>query len=151
MSKNRKSGKGSVAPILRPKTKRLRGVPFKPGNRYGIATRFQPGNNANPGGRPSCKAISEALRFIVALAPDELRRFVPQTAAEKMAHGAVLEATKRKLGWFSEVADRTEGKPRIAADITTHDPLTELLAEVQRMSTQMGPPEGMPKQEEDAE
>lgn len=107
--------------------------------------------SGNAGGRPSYKAISEALRYLLELPIDDLRRFVPKTAAEKAAHGAVAEAMKKKLGWFSEVCDRTEGRPHVSMSVDTEDPLAELIKGVNEISKRIGPPEGdpMPEDKED--
>lgn len=66
---------------------------------------------------------------------------IPQTRAEVIALGAIREASKRKLGFVAEVCDRAEGKPRVVADITTHDPLADLVLAMTKMSEQLGPPE----------
>lgn len=83
----------------------------------GKNTRFKPGVSANPGGRPRRKIISEAYKAI--LEHEDLETFKPQTNAEHIALEMVKEARggKAKVSAASELADRTEGKPRQSYEV----------------------------------
>ena len=90
------------------RTKKLGGVTGKG---------WMPGQSGNPGGRPKSKLISEAYKVkLESLVPDD-----PQgrTYAELIADGMIVEAVrgKNKVNAASEMADRTEGKPRQSTKI----------------------------------
>jgi hypothetical protein len=129
----------ALAPVLRGK-KLPRGTKFQRGNTIGIATRFQPGNRANPGGRPKSKLISEALRWM--LATPISRPILPETKAEELAAKLISLGRSGKLGAIIEVADRSEGRPATTLNFGEHaDPLAEMIREMNRLSLQAGPPE----------
>ena len=107
--------------------------PEMPGNRHrtgfrgpspdvGKATQFQPGNRANPGGRPKRKLVTEAYsarlnqKVSEYFGPDELAR-VPErlretTVADLVAHSIIEEVIvgKNKVQAAKEITDRVEGK-----------------------------------------
>ncbi len=105
-TKSRKREEEGLTPPLRRKHKRTikklpRGRSFEKGNSVGIATRFQPGNRANPGGRPQSAKLSEAYRALLALPVDEPVEI--RTNAEAMAYkvfqngqGAAISALRGK-------------------------------------------------------
>jgi hypothetical protein len=143
-----------LAPILKPK-KKPRGAPFKPGNRFGISTRFKPGNNANPEGRPSLKKMNAACR-------DRLAQIVPReelaaaglpirlfgmSYAELGSWVLAQEGMRGNVGALAEIADRAEGRPGTASpDDGEQSPLAILIASMDRISDAIGPAENSPRQ-----
>jgi|ERR1700723_654323 len=137
------------------KLKRLklkpRGRPFEKGNKIGH--RFEPGNNANPGGRPSFKKISEALRALLAAKPSD--KFEITTNAELIAYRIFRMGKKGSLAAIREVGDRSEGRPNISIGFGSGntDNLPMLLAGMYARSREIGPPEGFielsPKEDAD--
>jgi hypothetical protein len=139
-----------LAPILKPK-KKPRGTPFKPGNRFGISTRFKPGNNANPEGRPSLKKMNEACR-------DRLARIVPReelvaaglpsrlfgmSYAEIHSWVLAQEGMRGNVGALAEIADRAEGRPGTSLTVDQgQDDLSILIASMDFRSDEIGPAEG---------
>lgn len=164
-SRNRKTASkrrvGSFAPLLRATAKkRPRGKPFPKGNTIGSRTRFQPGNSANPGGRPRCAEISRSYRAWLAelatreeLAAHKLPlELAGRTHAEVVAYIRGDKALDGHLADAVELADRAEGKPRVTLGIEEdRDPLTAILAEVRGMSERLGPPENSPQREQEDE
>jgi Family of unknown function (DUF5681) len=78
---------------------------------------WMPGKSGNPSGRPKNKLISEAYRKMLECeVPND-----PQgrTYAELIADRMVAEAVKgrNKVNAASEIADRTEGKPKQTHDV----------------------------------
>jgi hypothetical protein len=70
---------------------------------------FQPGNRANPGGRPKEKKFTEALR--VALNDEVEKDGQKVTKLRVIADRLIAEAMAGE-GWaIQQVADRIEGKP----------------------------------------
>lgn len=147
-----------LAPVLRPKSKkRPRGKPFAKGNTFGVATRFGKGTSANPGGRPRSAEVSKASREWLAepvTLPELLASKLP-AELEGWTHAAVLAwlrgqgALAGSLSDAQEITDRAEGKPGTALRLETGaDPLADLLAEVRKVSQQIGPPENEGSEEE---
>jgi hypothetical protein len=147
----------SLTRILRPKSKkRPRGKPFAKGNCIGKPTWFAPGNTVNPGGRPKAAEISRASRAWLAEETTVAELIANKLPVELAGctHAEVItwvrgqQALEGNLPSAVELADRAEGKPRTSVGFELDgDPLSALLAEVQKMSAQIGPPEGA-KQEE---
>jgi|ERR1700733_3993020 len=138
---------GKLAPDVRRtqkrKLKRLpRGKSFEKGNSVGVNTRFQPGNRANPGGRPRNAKLSEAYRALLALpvdAPVEIR-----TNAEAMAYKVFRMGKKGNLGACVEIGNRAEGRPAVSVSFNEGgDNLAVLIGMMDDKSEQIGPPEGM--------
>jgi len=79
---------------------------------------FQPGQSGNPKGRPKVITLSEAYRNALArpMEGDALRR----TYAEVIADEMVTFAAQGNIHSAKEIADRTEGKPRQAVDLTAN-------------------------------
>jgi len=77
----------------------------------GKATRWQPGQSGNPGGRPRSLSarISEELRIL--LRSDCPSDGQQRTWAEVIALRLCLEAAKGNIHAATEIADRTEGRP----------------------------------------
>src|SRR5690242_1991123 len=127
---------------------RARGRPFPKNHSYGLAHRFKPGISPNPGGRPSTRKYSEALRTLLGLKTTEP---IPVgTNAEKLAEQVFRLATKgkKKLGAIAEIGDRTEGRPAVSVTVDDKDPMTQLVIQMADLSQNFyGPPEGMPKRE----
>jgi len=149
MSKKPKSEKRErkqkLAPVLRRKLPRLkkrpRGKSFEPGNSYGLATRFKKGNRANPGGRPSYKKYSEALRALVAADPDET--FEINSNAAALAARVVKMGKKGNISAIREIGDRCEGRPAITVHSDgSPDQITLLVEAMTERSREIGHPEG---------
>jgi hypothetical protein len=85
---------------------------FAPGNKLG--NRFKPGASGNPEGRPKLTLLSEALR-------EQLAEVLPgvdeQTIAESIARSMIKQALSGNVKAAREIADRTEGKPKVSVDI----------------------------------
>jgi len=100
----------------------------KPGNRLkngrrrgnpriaeaGKATRFQPGNNANPSGRPP-DVFSQIMRKMMPM-PCPLDKN-GRTWAEAVVLAAFKKAVRGDIRAAAEIFDRTEGKPRQSVDL----------------------------------
>lgn len=90
---------------------------------------FQPGNRANPGGRPKEKIFTDALRLAVneEIELDGVRTKKIRRIAERL----VAEAMAGESWAIQQVADRLDGKPAQDVDLNaTHDvsdPLVELM------------------------
>jgi len=149
MSKKVKSAKRvkkqQLASVLRRKLPRLkkrpRGKSFEPGNSYGLATRFQKGNRANPGGRPSYKKYSEALRALVAADPDET--FEINSNAAALAARVVKMGKKGNISAIREIGDRCEGRPAITIQGDgSPDKIMLLVEAMTERSREIGHPEG---------
>ena len=149
MSKKAKSEKRErkqqLTPVLRRKLprlkKRARGKSFEPGNSYGLSTRFQKGNRANPGGRPSYKKYSEALRALVAADPDET--FEINSNAAALAARVVKMGKKGNISAIREIGDRCEGRPAITVHSDgSPDQLTLLIEAMTERGREIGHPEG---------
>ncbi|TFV71684.1 hypothetical protein E4K64_25490 [Bradyrhizobium frederickii] len=70
---------------------------------------FQPGNRANPGGRPKEKKFTEALRLAL---NDEVESNGQKTTKLRViADRLVSEAMNGESWAIQQVADRIEGKP----------------------------------------
>jgi hypothetical protein len=140
--------------IQRPKKlKRLkmkpRGRPFPPGNKIGH--RFEPGNNANPGGRPRFAKISEALRALLAAKPTD--KFEITTNAEAIAYKIFRMGKKGSIAAIREVGDRSEGRPNISIGFGNSggDNLPLLIAAMTVRHREIGPPENWIPLEEGAD
>jgi Family of unknown function (DUF5681) len=137
--------KQQLTPVLRRKLPRLkkrpRGKSFEPGNSYGLATRFQKGNRANPGGRPSYKKYSEALRALVAADPDET--FEINSNAAALAARVVKMGKKGNISAIREIGDRCEGRPAITVHSDgSPDQVALLIEAMTERSREIGHPEG---------
>ncbi len=144
-----------IAPIPKLKQK-PRGAPFKPGNRFGIASRFKPNNNANPQGRPSLKRLNAAC-------VDVLARIVPReelaaaglpislfgkTYAEIGAWVLQQEGLRGNISAIAEVGDRAEGRPGVASpDNGEQSPFAMLILSMDQRSDVIGPAERRQLQE----
>jgi Family of unknown function (DUF5681) len=112
-----------------------------PGNTIGSSTRFQKGNRANPGGRPSYKKYSEALRALVAANPDE--RCEIDTNAAALAARVVKMGKKGNISAIREIGDRCEGRPAITVHSDgSPDQITLLVEAMTERSREIGHPEG---------
>jgi Family of unknown function (DUF5681) len=136
--KERMGAMKKSGPQNRPK-RMSRGRPFERGNRIGAATRFHKGQSGNPGGRPSYKEISAALRSFLALPVGT--PIIPKTNAEVVAWRWLKLAKKGNLAAARELTNRVEGLPRLTAEVIGHDPLLDLIAEMKRASKNLPPVE----------
>ena len=123
---------------------RARGRPFPKNHSYGLTHRFKKGVSGNPGGRPSTRKYSEALRTLLGLkTTDEIP---VGTNAEKLAEQVFRLATsgKKKLGAICEIGDRTEGKaPTMVSVDGVQDPVVQLVALMGEIGPALyGKPEG---------
>ncbi len=79
-------------------------------------TAFKPGQSGNPAGRPRSITLSEALRIELAKAlPNDTQE---RTFAEVIGQQLVKAAATGNILAAKEIADRTEGKPKQAVDMT---------------------------------
>jgi hypothetical protein len=79
-------------------------------------TAFKPGQSGNPAGRPKSITLSEALRLELAkILPNDTQE---RTFAEVIAQSLVRAAVTGNILAAKEIADRTEGKPKQAVDMT---------------------------------
>lgn len=75
---------------------------------------WEPGVCQNPGGvRKGTVFISERMKFLQSLSPEEFEAYQPQTVADEIAQTRVKAARSSKMQGLAEakeVLDRTEGK-----------------------------------------
>lgn len=137
----------TFAPGVRLK-KRPRGKPFEKGNGFGAATRFVKGMpSPNPGGRPSNKEISKAVRARLSEKyPGDPRK---RTYAEKIVDVWISRGLAGNISAIAAIADRAEGRPGVSIAFTDQtDPLAQLIASMDEASRHIGPPEGQIKYNE---
>jgi hypothetical protein len=113
---------------MKPKT--LKQFPEKQGNqkagykRPPIHTRFKKGASGNPGGvKKGTVFIAEAYKRLLSMAPDELKKYRPQSVAERIALEQVQNACgdgveQQSLPAAREITDRTEGKAPQTVNLT---------------------------------
>jgi hypothetical protein len=126
--------KGNLAPVTRnlaptrPKIKkRPRGKSFQPGNSFGVATRFRPGESGNPAGAPRYKKINEAAQAHLAM--ENLTDPAGRTFAETYIDAASALALDGNLAAIAWLADRAEGRPGTSLEVQGgEDQLAMLLA-----------------------
>jgi hypothetical protein len=85
----------------------------------GNPARFRPGRSGNPAGRPVSALLSQAMRLQLAERYPGDRR--GRTYASKIAESVARAAVEGDIQAARELADRTEGKPRQAIDLETHN------------------------------
>ena len=71
---------------------------------------FEPGNNANPGGRPKSKPFADALRMEIAAAGEDHK------ALRKVARALLDKAGEGDVPAINALADRLDGKVPQAVD-----------------------------------
>lgn len=88
---------------------------------------FQPGNRANPGGKPKDKAFADAVRIAVNREAEDGRKKL-MLLADKLCDYAMAGE-----GWaMQQIADRLDGKPAQSVEmsgglnLTHEDALSEL-------------------------
>lgn len=91
---------------------------------------WKPGQSGNPSGMPKgTPSLTRAYAKILALSPDDLKRFKPENHAEVIALRQVKRAITSNLDYGNtanavakEIADRLEGKAlQRRADVTTDE------------------------------
>lgn len=88
---------------------------------------WKPGQSGNPGGRPKSKPLTdELLRFLEQEAP----KGKGQTWASLIAEALVKKARRGDVRAITELANRIEGKPRQAVELSGNglDGLAERIA-----------------------
>lgn len=94
----------------------------------GEATRFQPGQSGNPGGRPKMAPLSNACRELLASpVPDDSQG---RTYAQAIAEALGKRALSGDIRAAQELADRAEGRARQSIEIEN----TTLREAFERMS-----------------
>lgn len=91
--------------------KKVRGNPDKI-----TAFQFKPGQSGNPGGRPKEKRLTEALRRKLAEPTADGRLY-----AEALAECLISLALDGDISAIREIADRTDGKPTQAMELSGPD------------------------------
>lgn len=86
--------------------------------------------NRNPGGWKKEESISYQYNLIGRMSDEELENFVPKTQFQKIALARVKQARDERYGLpdAKELADRTEGKPSQAIDMTSKGESINVLA-----------------------
>ena len=139
-----------IAPILKRKGK-PRGKSFEVGNRFGLATRFKPGNVANPEGRPSLKKMNAAcIDALAQIVPkEELRAsnlpigLYGLTYAEIATFILKMEGLRGNLQAIEQLVERAEGKAATSVFVDgDKNPIAILIASMNDRSDETGPPEG---------
>lgn len=93
---------------------------------------FQPGNNANPGGRPKDKRFAEALRLAIMREVEEFDDDGKPTGGKttklrQIADRLVAEALKGESWAIQQIGDRIDGKPAQALVGEEDGPLTVIV------------------------
>ena len=129
---------------IRPK-KRPRGKPFAKGNKHG--PRFPKGVSGNPGGRPKSATAAQACRAFLAAPATKAPFGKNKTNAEDIVEALGSKALLGDRGCAEAIFNRAEGTPRQSLDVADNrpDPLAALNAGIDRLSEQIGPPEGAVK------
>jgi len=100
--------------------KKTRGKPFEKGHKYA----WKSGQSGNPAGRPKSRTLSEAYR-------EALRQPLPgdpsRTYADAVAETLCRDAVAGNVIAAKELADRTEGRPRQAIEISIEEKKRELV------------------------
>jgi hypothetical protein len=86
--------------------------------------RFQPGQSGNPGGRSTEKRFREALLLELAEDGDARRPL------REVAKALIAAALTRDVSAIREIADRIDGKPAQAIDVTGDD--RRVIVEIRR-------------------
>lgn len=142
LKRERKHTHKKLVPALSVKSKkRPRGKSFEPGNGFGSAYRFKPGQSGNPGGRPKSAELSTALR--AKLKSDTTRKLKSRTYAEKLCDELVEQGLLGNVSAIVAIGDRTEGKPAVTIlDDGRPDAVQLLIEGMTRESARIGHPEG---------
>jgi Family of unknown function (DUF5681) len=131
-----------------------RGKPFPLGHTFGLATRFQKGNRANPGGRPSFEEGHKAARaWLAAVVPGDPYK---RTGAEMFVEVLGALGLSGDRAAIKEMLDRAEGTPPQSIHLSeSQDNILKLCNIMTAKSDELGPPEGFipraPELEEGAE
>jgi Family of unknown function (DUF5681) len=78
----------------------------------GVATRFKPGQSANPNGRPPRTPYADAHRRVAELSVAELENSPDDSVVIRSAKAVARDAMKGNIPAAVEAANRTEGKHR---------------------------------------
>lgn len=76
---------------------------------------FKPGESGNPAGRPPDRPVRDALRFV------GLREKEGKTAIVRMAEAVFKKAEKGDVPAIKEIADRLDGRPTQAVELSGID------------------------------
>ena len=89
---------------------------YPPSRTKGLKPPFPKGVSANPGGvKKGITFISEAYKRLLAMEPEELKRYKPKNGAEQLALEHIrqaINAPDKRTSAIKEIADRTEGRPK---------------------------------------
>jgi hypothetical protein len=146
VGKSRPDSRAVKVSIVRVKAK-PRGRSFEPGNGFGAEHRFKKGMpSANPSGRPLCKEVNAASREYLGSETDKSPK--ARTNAQAIVAAQGKKARKGDLGAAQFLADRAEGRPAVSVHTDAGgDGLALILAQMNDMSQEIGPPEGfVPRQ-----
>jgi hypothetical protein len=107
---------------------------------FGLETRFQKGNRANPGGRPSFEEGGKAARaWLAAVVPGDPRK---RTGAELFVEVLGTLGLSGDRAAIAEMLDRAEGRPAQALTIRDGDDNLKTICEfMTARSVKIGPPE----------
>lgn len=103
---------------------------FKRGNKYA----WKKGQSGNPDGVSKARLLSEAYRAALKESPYD----DPRTYAAIVAAAIVKAAASGDVAAARELADRTEGRPRQAVDISTDDRMRQVIEKALPMLTATG-------------
>lgn len=111
--------------IRKASKKRARGKPFAKGNSFA----WKPGQSGNPRGRPTVRILTMAyIKCLAEVDPtDPQGRTRAEVAAERLYNLTTI-VHPASVGAFREMADRTEGNPRLAVEIGTKRQAAERLS-----------------------
>lgn len=137
-----------VTVVIKPKCK-PRGKPFPKNHKYGIATRFQPGESGNPKGRNSeqqkaahllSKALCERLPQVGTKHSLKTRG---RTYTQQIADVWIEKSLEGDIAAIVSLSNRVEGTPPASLTLDKEgDNLSVLVAMMNETSEDLGPPEG---------
>ncbi len=139
---------------IKPKGK-PRGKSFEKGHGYGVEHRFKPGQSGNPSGRSRAQQIAAAKISEAAItrlgqigSTKLLQAAGSKSYCERLADQWIAAGLAGNVGAIVSLSERVEGRPGVASpDDGEQSPLAMLILSMDRISDEIGPPEGREKKQ----